>query len=155
MTDEAQADFPQAWRPEAGDAIKGTVVSVTLSPDFGYGPYPIVTLKTDGGERAVHAMHQILRTELARRRPKRDDEIEITYLGKRSPRSGSGNPFHVYKVEGGNEPEFNWESELPDEERQARATQTAEPPITAAPTPSQQPQAAPAPAGQQFGEVPF
>jgi len=150
MSDET-AGFPEAWRPEAGDKIAGCVQGVTMGPDFGYGPYPILTLVDEtGAERAVHAMHQILRTELARRRPGRGDEIEITYVGKRPPKSGNGNPFHVYRVSGGKEPEFNWDNELPAEERQAPQQATAAPPI--APSALSQPE--PAPAGEQFGDKP-
>jgi hypothetical protein len=159
MTDETQSDFPEAWRPEAGDKIKGRVVSVAMGPDFGYGPYPIVTITdTTGAERAIHAMHQILRTELARRRPGHGDEIEVTYVGKRAPKSGNGNPFHVYRVVGGKEPEFNWDAELPPEERQGNRPSSA-PPIAPSqpefePPASFQPQ--PKPTGEQFGDdIPF
>lgn len=152
---EIAADFPEAWKPEPGDKIAGKVLEVSLSPDFGYGPYPIVTLDVAGTERAVHAFHHVLRTELARRKPSRGDELEITYLGKRAPKSGNGNPFHVYRVAGGKEREFNWDAELPSEERDS-FTQ-AGPPIQPAPTQSQQAQEPqPQPAGAQFGdEVPF
>lgn len=154
MTDETQSDFPTAWRPDQSDekTIRGRVVGVSMSPDFGFGPYPIVTIvDAAGAERAIHAMHQILRTELARRRPGAGDEIEVTYLGKRSPKSGSGNPFHVYRVVGGKEREFNWDAELPDEERSQAA---AAPPIASTPPPAAAPVAEPA--GVQFGDdVPF
>lgn len=139
MTDETQSDFPSAWRPDQDDekTIKGRVVGIAMSPDFGFGPYPIVTIRNDAGtEIAIHAMHQILRTELARRRPGAGDDLEVTYLGKRAPKSGNGNPFHVYRVAGGKEPEFNWENELPEEERsQAQASVPIAPAhIPAAPT---------------------
>lgn len=154
MTDQTSADFAEAWRPDAGDTIKGVVKRVSMSPDFGYGPYPILTLQCADGERAVHAMHQVLRTELARRRPGRGDEIEITYQGKRSPKSGNGNPFHVYTVDGGNEPEFNWDSQLPDDERDAvqtqRQTASVAPPIQ----PSSPVPVSPEPAGAEFGDKP-
>lgn len=133
MTDETESDFPAAWRPDQDDekTVKGRVVGVSMSPDFGFGPYPIVTIKNAAGaEIAIHAMHQILRTELAKRRPSAGDDLEVTYQGKRSPRSGSGNPFHVYRVAGGKEPEFNWENELPAEER--GVYQSSAPPIAPA-----------------------
>lgn len=160
MSESEDTGYAEAWRPEPGDKIAGRVLAIAMGPDMGYGPYPIVTLDSAGTEYAIHAFHQILRTELARRRPKVGDEIEVTYQGKRSPKSGNGNPFHVYRVIGGREPEFNWESELPPEER-ARAQ--AEVPIAPAPVPSdlggpleRQPVPSAAEKAEQFGdEVPF
>jgi hypothetical protein len=160
MTDETQAvpDFPAPWRPDQTDSktIKGVVQDVTMSPDFGYGPYPIVTIVDEtGAERAIHVMGAVLRSEMAKRRPGRGDEIEVTYLGTRAPKSGTGKPYRVYKVTGGKEPVFNWDAELPAEEREAFHTTppaTAEPPMAAAPVPA----AAAEPVGQQFGEeAPF
>lgn len=161
MTEQEQyeADYPEAWKPEPGDKIAGKVIGVTQSPDFGYGPYPIVTLNVDGTERAVHAFHHVLRTELARRRPRVGDDLEIVYQGQRKPKSGTNNPFHAYRVQGGQEREFNWDAELPEGEREALGA-SASPPIAPAPVPSfqapAQPQETPKPAGGQFGdEVPF
>lgn len=114
---QQESDYPEAWRPDPGEKIAGKVVAVVMGPDMGYGSYPIVTLETSGGERAIHAFHTVLRTELARRRPRVGDPLEVTYQGKRSPKSGNGNDFHVYRVIGGQEPEFNWDSQLPPEER--------------------------------------
>ena len=161
---EDEKGYAEAWRPDPGDKIKGRVLAVTMGPDMGYGQYPIVTLDVDGQERAVHAFHTVLRTELARRRPRPGDDLEITYQGKRSPKSGNGNDFHVYRVIGGQEPEFNWDSQLPPDERglvgvsvpaASSARATAEPPIPPAdysplpPQPTMQEQAA-----ENFGEAP-
>lgn len=146
MTEE-QNDFPEAWKPEPGDKIAGQVVGVSRSPDFGYGPYPIVTLNVDGTERAVHAFHHVLRTELARRKPGAGDDLEILYVGKRSPKSGTGNDFHVYKVKGGKEPEFDWNSELPEDERPDEAS------VPIPPSPPK-PVAAQMAAAENFGDKP-
>jgi hypothetical protein len=157
VTDETQADFPEAWRPEAGDKIKGRVVSVAMGPDLGYGSYPIVTIAEEAGtERTIHAFHQVLRSELARRRPGQGDEIEVTYIGKRAPRSG-GNGFHAYRVTGGKEPEFNWDAELPPEERQGNRSSSAPPIAPSQPEPFEAPasfQPQPKPTGKQFGDEP-
>jgi hypothetical protein len=121
MTDETQSDFPAAWRPDQDDpkTVKGIVQSVVMGPDFGWGSYPIVTILDDSGtERAIHAQGKILREELARRRPGAGDELEVTYLGTRAPKSGTGKPYRVYKVVGGKERAFNWDAQLPAEERQ-------------------------------------
>lgn len=152
---EAENDFPEAWRPEGGEdstEISGKVVGVVLGPDFGWGRYPIVTIATeDGTERAVHARGTVLRSELARRHPKRGDDLEIKYLGKRTPKSG-GNDFHMYRVNGGTEPEFNWDAELPPEERSSAA-----PPIAPAPAPlvQQQPVTTPVVEDNDDSDVPF
>lgn len=155
MTEQEQfaADYPEAWKPEPGEKIAGQVVSVTMGPDMGYGPYPIVTLNVEGKERAIHAFHQVLRTELARRRPRQGDQLEIVYGGTRKPKSGNGNPFHVYRVKGGQEPEFDWASEMAPEDRERAQAQSAEPPIPSAPVPQAPPTE---PVGSQFEDsVPF
>ena len=46
-------DYAEAWSPEPGEIIAGTVVEITTR-DGGYGDYPIVTLETDEGARAVN-----------------------------------------------------------------------------------------------------
>jgi hypothetical protein len=152
MSDETESDFPAAWRPDQDDppTIRGNVVSVSLSPDFGFGPYPIVTIKNDTGEHAIHAMHQILRTELAKRRPGPGDDLEVTYQGKRAPKSGNGNAFHVYRVTGGKEPEFNWDRELSEDDR--RAQSSSAPPIPPSTTEARA-EAAQA-AAETFGDAP-
>ena len=72
----------EAWRPEAGDKIVGTVVDVD-SRDGEFGLYPIVTVQTDtGDERAVHAFHTVLKREFAKRQPRPGERIGIKYLGK-------------------------------------------------------------------------
>lgn len=157
MTEEeyVEAEYPDAWVPAPGDEIAGRVVGITMSPDFGYGPYPIVTLDVEGTERAVHAMHQVLRQELAKRAPRIGDEVQIKFLGKRKPKTGNGQPFNVYRVTGGQEREFSWDSQLPEDEREQLSQSV---PIQAAPTPSQVARAADAvsqePAGAEYGEEP-
>lgn len=125
MTDEG-SDFAEAWRPDAGDTITGTMVGVEVIDPNNQGPYPCVTLKTGSGEiRAIHAFHQVLRNGIARRRPKIGDELTITYHGKKE--GGAYGGYHSYQVTGGQTVEMNWESWLPEEER-GRAG-SAEPPI--------------------------
>ena len=139
MTDEtekfADAEYPHTWRPDQGDPprIKGKIVSVTRSPDFGWGPFPIITLETSEGQQSVFCMHSVLRRELAERQPQRGDEIEIVYLGMKQPK-GNGKPYHSYQVVGGAEQDYDWNQDLPDDERRQmqadRQAQSAQPPIT-------------------------
>jgi hypothetical protein len=112
-----------AWVPkENGDRIEGRVVDVT-STDAGWGPYPIVTLRTAQGiERDVHAYHTVLRKELARRHPKIGDEITIVFQGVSEPtvdakgnkRSGA----KLYKVRGGRGAGYDWNADLSPEDRE-------------------------------------
>ena len=143
---EEDSGFAEAWRPSPGSTITGTLANVELIDPNGNGAYPCVLLKTGDGERAVHAFHTVLRREIARRRPKIGDELTITYLGQKD--GGKNGTYHAYRVRGGSGAEFNWENELPPEERLSQQ----DVPIAPAPTPSQP---VPEP-GSQFGaEPPF
>jgi hypothetical protein len=104
MTD--QNWFPEAWRPEPGDTVHGFVVKVAAA-DGDYGPYPVVTIRTTQlpqGEVdvAVHAFHDMLRSELADRQVQAGDQLTITYLGKH-PEKG----YYGYRVSGTDKP-FDW-----------------------------------------------
>lgn len=153
MTEEESA-FPSAWRPEAGAVLTGTMVGVEMIDPNGRGAYPVVTVRSeDGGEYAVHAFHSVLKRELARRRPKAGDDLTIVYEGKKA--GGQYGEYHSYRVSGGQAAQVNWDSFLPEDERQT-AQQLAEPPIASrepfTPPASFQPQ--PVPTGEQFGEDP-
>lgn len=118
MTEQTDNGFPEAWVPEAGAVLKGTVVEVSTG-DGGYGPYPIVTISTEDGERAVHAFHTVLRNELAKRAPKAGDELTITYRGLVQNKSGKGandGRYHAYRVSGGSEVGYDWSQDLPADE---------------------------------------
>lgn len=155
MTDE-QSDYAPAWRPDKDDpkTVKGQVVDVVMGPDFGWGRYPIVTIRQQNGEDlAIHVQATILRSELAERRVGKGDDLEVAYLGKRAPKSGNGKPYHVYKVSGGKEPVFSWDNAAPAGRQEE---DLGEPPIAPSepftPPASFQPQ--PAPTGEQFGSEP-
>ena len=129
-TDE---EYGTAWRPQAGDTVSGIVESIKLIDPNGRGAYPCVDIREDDGELvSVHAFHSVLRRELARKAPGLGDRIGITYQGMRE---GGQNPdgYHAYRVTGGNPRAFDWSQELPPDERQALAAQTAEPPIAPMP----------------------
>lgn len=154
MTDEAQNDFPEAWRPDPGDTITGTLSEVQMIDPNGQGAYPCVTLKTAEGLTNIHAFHQVLQRGIARRRPKVGDELTITYQGKRE--GGTYGSYHSYQVSGGQDQEVNWDAFLPEDERRARQQADAEPPIAPSepfvPPESFQPK--PPPTGEQFGDEP-
>lgn len=129
MTDEQQSDFPTAWRPEPGETITGKMLSVEVIDPAGQGPYPCVTIQTSSGEeRAIHAFHTVLQTQLAKRRPKPGDELSITYLGKVD---GANRPYHSYRVVGGEGQAVNWDNFLPESDRQpANLSQRIETPVS-------------------------
>lgn len=140
MTDESQTEatqddgFPTAWKPDPGAVIVGTLQGVEVIDPGGQGPYPCLTIQTaDGSLRAVHAFHQVLRNGIARRRPKIGDELTIVYRGKKA--GGAYGGYHDYAVSGGQAQEVNWDSFLPESERQADAV-----PIAPAPIPMSQEQ---------------
>lgn len=98
IEDRLDASFAPAWRPDVDDRLIGEVVALS-ERDGGYGSYPILTIRRDGGEElAVHAMHDVLSRELAKLRPAVGDRLAIKYCGKVSPKSGAGAPYHSYKV---------------------------------------------------------
>jgi hypothetical protein len=104
MTD--QNWFPEAWNPNPGDTITGFVVKLGVA-DGGWGPYPVVTLRTTQvpqGEVdvAVHAFHDMLQSELVDRQVQAGDQLTITYLGKHPEKN-----YHGYRVAGTDRP-FNW-----------------------------------------------
>ena len=87
--------FADAWKPEPGDKLIGTVVDLD-ERDSAYGdePYPIVTIETDdGNELAFHAFHTVARNELAKQRPVVGDRIGVAYHGKKD-----GKNYESYRV---------------------------------------------------------
>ncbi|HXF37410.1 MAG TPA: hypothetical protein VNO17_09545 [Actinomycetota bacterium] len=75
--------FPEAWRPNPGDKLIGTVVEIgERASDYG-GSYPVVTVLADDGREVVfHAFHTVAKSELARQRPEIGDRIGVKYFGR-------------------------------------------------------------------------
>ena len=93
--DDRLDSFAEAWKPEPGDKLIGTVVDLD-ERDSAYGdePYPIVTVQDDdGNELAFHAFHTVARNELAKQRPAIGDRIGIAYHGKKN-----GKNYESYRV---------------------------------------------------------
>lgn len=94
-------DYAPAWMPEEGDTILGVITSISVGPDNGFGPYPIVTILTNDGElKAVHAFHTVLKDRLYDIRPKVDEIIGIKFLGHIQPDDSDKaiNDYYAYKV---------------------------------------------------------
>lgn len=92
-----------AWRPDPGDTVTGTVLALDEGRNVKQQPYPIVTLDVAGGVVKVHALHQVLQEELAKRRPTIGDDLTISYHGQ-----PDGKDYHHYTVAGGSAPAFDW-----------------------------------------------
>ena len=72
---------PEAWKPQPGDRLIGTVVEVEEYRSD-YGTYPMITISTDDGQEWMfHAFHTVARTEIERKQPKPGDRIGIAYHG--------------------------------------------------------------------------
>ena len=125
MADET--GYAEGWKPNPGDEITGRVIDIAAT-DGGWGMYPIVTLRDEGGtEIAVHAFHDVLKSELARRRPKVGDEVSIKYLGQ-----PNGKNYHAYRVRGGQDASFDWGAfGGQSEERQTSADPPIQPSVLA------------------------
>jgi hypothetical protein len=75
--------YPEAWKPEPGDKILGRVLSISVIESKFGGSYPLVELVTDDDtEIAVHGFHTVLKSELARVKPRPGDMLGIKFFGK-------------------------------------------------------------------------
>lgn len=82
-------DYPAAWRPSPGETLEGTVTEITEYDGGGFGGYPILTVGTEDGEKAVHAFHTVLRNELAKLDIQVGEKVAILYGGKQRSKDGS------------------------------------------------------------------
>ncbi|MEK6250660.1 MAG: hypothetical protein AABM43_01745 [Actinomycetota bacterium] len=109
--DTTEFDYAEAWVPAVGDVIRGKVTEVS-SRSGEYGDYPIVTLKTDDGEIAVHGFHTALRNQFAELNVQSGDSIGIMYRGRVKNRAGD-REFESYRVKqmNGTGSAFDWNAE--------------------------------------------
>lgn len=71
------------WMPAQGTVLLGTVIGLHMR-ESGFGLYPVIVYKTDGGQVfAVHAFHTVLRERLKELATDLGKRQFITYLGKR------------------------------------------------------------------------
>jgi hypothetical protein len=84
-----------AWRPEPGDKLIGTVVGFDQrTSSYDDTPYPVVTVDIEDGstekrqpiapgtEKAWHAYHTVPRNELSKLRPQVGERLGVAYYGK-------------------------------------------------------------------------
>lgn len=80
--DDLLDSFPEGWRPEPGDKLKGAVIGLE-SRTTEFGEYPIVNVRThEGKDFAFHAYHTVAKLELEKLQPRVGDEIGIAYHGR-------------------------------------------------------------------------
>lgn len=100
--------YAEAWRPEPGDKLVGTVVELgQRQSEFDKDPYPIITVETEEGEQfAFHGFHTVARGELAKLRPRLGERIGIAYHGKHEERG-----YERYRIiverEHGDDPDWD------------------------------------------------
>lgn len=148
-----ESEYAPGWKPEnEGDSVEGKVLRIDVRDDSEGRPYPILTLEDEGGTQvAVHAFHTVLKRELADRlnglpvSEQVGTYFHITYLGRKQG-GISGRGYAAYRVRSNRDgtKSFDWGSVLDNGGDSV--------PIAPAPVPAE-PVAAPA--GAQFGDVPF
>jgi hypothetical protein len=96
ILDQLSEPSGTGWRPKPGDVLVGTVLRISegVSTYNDGSVYPIVAVKTEGGEVVnIHCFHTVLKSEMAKARPARGDRIGVRYEGKPDGRS-----YEMYKV---------------------------------------------------------
>lgn len=91
LEERLEAGYAEAWRPdqEDPDTLVGVVADISTN-ESDYGEYPIITIRQDDGtEKAVHAVHTVLRNELIKQRPQIGERIGIKFLGDIKTKPGS------------------------------------------------------------------
>jgi hypothetical protein len=83
------------WKPTPGGRIAGEITNVGEGKSE-YGPYPVYTIQTDQGDKAIHAYHAVLKRELGSRTV--GDRVVIVYNGKRQSTKNKDRSFHDYQV---------------------------------------------------------
>lgn len=94
-------EFAPAWRPDQDDAptLEGEFTDIAEGYTE-YGPYPIVTIKTDAEQMyAWHAMTNIAKGQLTKATPKIGERLRITYGGKHQGKNAAREPYTRWRVE--------------------------------------------------------
>jgi hypothetical protein len=98
------------WRPNPGDRLIGRVVELDTASSA-YGDYPLVVVESDedNTEYAIHAFRTVLKSELAKRKPKVGDRLAIRYDGKLPGKSYEGYKVAVEYAEPERAAEPDWD----------------------------------------------
>jgi ribA/ribD-fused uncharacterized protein len=94
-------DDAEAWRPEPGDGIQGTVlVRKTTTSDYVSDVIPVVVLQTPTGKKfRIIGYHKVLRDEITEIDPQPGDLFGCKYFGKKENKKGTG-AYEHYKAAG-------------------------------------------------------
>lgn len=83
-TDDIEFEYPEAWKPEPGDIIKGVFEELDSGPSK-YSPTgvtPIAVIRDDDGVRhSVWLSATVLRNEFKKARPQPGDPVAVKYIG--------------------------------------------------------------------------
>lgn len=83
---------------DVGDAVQGTVISLSEGQDFNGNPCPQLVIDTTDGARTVTAGQTMLKAALAEKEPLEGDYITITYSGVGEGKPGRA-PAKLFTVE--------------------------------------------------------
>jgi hypothetical protein len=97
LTDRLDRRHAESWIPGApGEALEGEFVRLDRGQTE-YGAAAIAVIRTDdGSERAVWLLHAVLKSELARVRPKPGERLAIRFDGRK--KSAKGHSYAAYSV---------------------------------------------------------
>lgn len=88
----------EGWKPEPGDKLLGTVLTVSTSDAGGFGAYPLLEIVSDDGEGiALHCFHAVLKTAVERWNPQPGERIGVKYVGKLEGR-GAFEGYEDYRM---------------------------------------------------------
>ena len=95
--DEADQTATEAWKPEPGDELIGTVAGWSSGTTRRDETHPILIVELEDGSRiAVWCFYSVLRDELKKADPKIGETILIRRLDDRTNSDGIG--YRVYRV---------------------------------------------------------
>lgn len=104
-----------SWSGKVGETIQGTVIAIDTGkyelPSKGTLVYPIIYLNTSTEILAVHAIPQVLRDELKRRKPQIGDTLRFGSFGDRVSKEGTTYHLTVLIKETSAIKSFDWDKE--------------------------------------------
>jgi hypothetical protein len=93
------ADAPNAWLPEPGETLVGTVEAPVVDGESEYGLYPMLEVRdTEGHLFSVHCFHTTLRNAIDQLAPKVGEAIAIKYFGRQASKTEGHDDIYLYRV---------------------------------------------------------
>lgn len=100
LTERANRDYPEAWRPDkdSPETLVGVVAGYEKATSE-YGEKDIMAVRdVDGKEWSVWLIHAALVAAVARERPQIGELVLIRYQGEKTSAT-SGRRYHAYRLE--------------------------------------------------------